>query len=373
MWIEDLPNGKYKFIERYEEPLTGKTRRVSVTHTKKTKAVQEEMLVLLHEKIKKRLNTVEVMKISFKELSDKWFNVYKQTVKASTSYNVNTRLSVILQALGEIILNKLTPAVINKFLLDSLEIEKRAYRTVAGDKSIILRILKFGSKYGYCDYAKYYATVDIPKINMSKKDDLKYLERHELQSFYDQLDDLGRYETKRLCMVQVATGMRYNELVALDYEEDIDLSKRLIHISKNYDPNNDVFTTPKTSDVRTIDIDDNTALVIRQQIEFTKLKMIKYNLERDNTLLFKGQTGRPLGIRAVNRILKQVDIPDKTISTHIFRHTFITYMVEAGQDINLIAKHVGHSSNKMINQVYAHFTETMRDDLKDMINNVKII
>ena len=30
MWIEKTPKGKYKYIERYEDPLTGKLKRVSV-------------------------------------------------------------------------------------------------------------------------------------------------------------------------------------------------------------------------------------------------------------------------------------------------------------------------------------------------------
>lgn len=31
MWMEELPNGKYKFFERYKDPYTEKLKRVSVT------------------------------------------------------------------------------------------------------------------------------------------------------------------------------------------------------------------------------------------------------------------------------------------------------------------------------------------------------
>jgi len=50
MWIENLANGKYKYCERYEDPITGRTKRVCLTHTKKTKGVQEEMVLKLQEK-----------------------------------------------------------------------------------------------------------------------------------------------------------------------------------------------------------------------------------------------------------------------------------------------------------------------------------
>jgi len=36
MWMEELPNGKYKFFERYKDPYTEKLKKVSVTMEKKT-------------------------------------------------------------------------------------------------------------------------------------------------------------------------------------------------------------------------------------------------------------------------------------------------------------------------------------------------
>ena len=31
MWIEELPNGKFKYFERYKDPLTEKWKKVSIT------------------------------------------------------------------------------------------------------------------------------------------------------------------------------------------------------------------------------------------------------------------------------------------------------------------------------------------------------
>ncbi|XJS09893.1 hypothetical protein ACF3NG_07020 [Aerococcaceae bacterium WGS1372] len=53
MWIEKLDNGKYKFVERYEDEATGKSKRVSVTMTKKTKEAQAEAFEILQSKMKK--------------------------------------------------------------------------------------------------------------------------------------------------------------------------------------------------------------------------------------------------------------------------------------------------------------------------------
>ena len=37
MWIENLPDGRFKFRERYKDPLTGKSFKVSVTVAKNTR------------------------------------------------------------------------------------------------------------------------------------------------------------------------------------------------------------------------------------------------------------------------------------------------------------------------------------------------
>ncbi len=34
MWVEELSNGKFKFVERYTDYMTGKVKRVSVTMDK---------------------------------------------------------------------------------------------------------------------------------------------------------------------------------------------------------------------------------------------------------------------------------------------------------------------------------------------------
>ena len=374
MWVEKQNNGNYKFRESYVDPLTGRKKTVSANNTKNTKKVREEMLLVLQEKIDEAIsNNLNNKKITFEQLSEMWFGVYKETVKASTSKNVSSRIAVMNQHLGDILMDQMTPAIINSYLLLRIKEANNKYRTVSGDKSIILRIMSFGFKYGHAKHAPYAELVEIPKINMSTKDHAKYLEKHELKLVFDQLEEFGLHEIKRLCQLQVSTGMRYNELVSLDYSEDIDFKTNRISINKTYDHHNGIFTTPKSGNTRIININAETAAILKKQIEHSRLKMIKHNLDRDNHTLFVQRNGKPLHLRVTNRNLKRVDIPGKTVTTHIFRHTFITTMVENRIEKELIAKHVGHSSIKMIDEVYSHFTESMAEDLEDVINSVKII
>ena len=65
MWIEDLPNEKYKYFERYRDPLTEKWKKVSVTLDKKTPRAQKAANTELLKKIKTLLAKKEGSDITF--------------------------------------------------------------------------------------------------------------------------------------------------------------------------------------------------------------------------------------------------------------------------------------------------------------------
>ena len=255
---------------------------------------------------------------------------------------------------------------INSYL--AKEVKTKTYRTVANYKSLITQVLEFASDNQLIEMLPYQQMIKVPKINMKKqKQEWKYLEREELKQVYKFLSDHKRFEYLNMAKIQVATGMRFNEMMALDYVEDIDYKEQTITISKNYDVLNNLITTTKTDNTRIITVPSEVLEVIRQQIAITQRKVIKHNFDRNNHFLFINRNGKPVNIRDANRVYGKIPIEDKKISTHIFRHTFITLMAESGVDKNLIAKHVGHSSTKMIDQVYSHFTDTMDKKLRNFI------
>lgn len=86
MWIEKTPKGKYKYIERYEDPLTGKLKRVSVIKPNKTRQTQKEASYILNNKIATKIREIKSKskEIKFIDLYDEWFNRYKKQVAEST-------------------------------------------------------------------------------------------------------------------------------------------------------------------------------------------------------------------------------------------------------------------------------------------------
>lgn len=56
MWSEKLPNGKFRFAERYTDPLTGKQKKVSITLDKDTAVTRKRAQVVLNDKIDAKID-----------------------------------------------------------------------------------------------------------------------------------------------------------------------------------------------------------------------------------------------------------------------------------------------------------------------------
>ena len=371
MWIEEQKNGKFKYIERYEDPLTGKLKKVSLTHTKHNKRVEKEMIIRLQEKIDKRTANPSTA-ITFRELSNEWGKMYFPTVKPSTQTRSKTHLRALNEAFGNYTIDKLKAAHFNAFYLENLRNGRFKYNTVAQMNSVVKRILKYAYKFKGYDLSHISRLLDIPKMNQTKKNELKYLERDELVQILDYFSANQMEEYRRLAYLQAHTGMRYSEMASLRFE-DIDFNAHTITVKRSYDFDNKVFTTPKTGNERTVFTNDDINYVLKEQIQYAQIKTLQYNHDRTNTLLFKTKYGNPISTLSFNNRLKQVGIRDKNVTTHYFRHTFITMAIENKMDRDLIARQVGHADTNMIEKVYSHFTQSMEKQQKEAMLDFKII
>lgn len=371
MWIEELDNGKFKYVERYTDPLTGKQKKVSITHTKKNNRVEKEMFLMLQSKIDTKLKKSS-KDINFRTLTEKWLTVYEKQVRSSTFNSRVSYMLVINRDIGDILLDKLKVAHINTAILNLLN-AGYSYDTVRGMVGSIRNIIRFGLKYGQLSDRELLNGIEIPKINVTEKDEFKYLERNELKKVVDQLEEKGYGELARMCLIQTYTGMRYGEMIGLDYTKHINFKEKSILIERTWYHRKKIFQPTKDGKPRTIYFNDETAILLKEQIQYTKLKVMQHSLNKTQRHLFVNYHSEPFTNSYTNELLgKYVDIPNKHVTTHIFRHTFITLMIEQGTELALIAKHVGHADTNMIQKVYAHFTEKMDTDLQNAINDFSI-
>ena len=120
MWIENLPDGRFKFRERYKDPLTGKSFKVSVTVAKNTTHTRKEAQIKLDKKITEILKSIQYGKIKhgihLKELKDEWLPTYKLEVRANTYSNAESRLRRVMRDIKpDTLIEKITPNYLTNY------------------------------------------------------------------------------------------------------------------------------------------------------------------------------------------------------------------------------------------------------------------
>lgn len=367
MWIEELKNGKYKYVERYEDPLTGKMHKVSLTSTKHNARVEKEMTKRLLKKIEQKKSRNVIEDITFNKLADEWLSLYQQRVKPSTYVTTKNTLNAILAEFSDFKLKKIRPAHINQFLLERYD-EGIGATTLSIYRSLFERLFKHAVMYDYLKDNPIRDKIHLPVQSKSQKPEFKYLERDELKGLIDFLNDDGYEEYARFTLLMANLGTRFGELASVRFE-DIDFEENKINIDRTFSRVTYDYQTPKTG-TRQIYFHDDMKPVLRQQIKYAKMKLLRQGHDKNNTLLFKNNRNTPIVVEKYNRELKQFK---DGLTSHWLRHTYISLMVEQGVNTRIIAEQVGHADTTMIDQIYSHFTQTMKQQQKEMQKQFKVL
>ena len=379
MWMEKLPNGKYKFFERYKDPYTEKLKKVSVTMEKKTPQARNQAAILLQEKIKQKLGEKQhfVSDITFEKLYEEFEENWKHGVKNSTVYaSKNVKKEILKQIEGDYLVRNIDRRLLQK-VIDQLLQDGRSHNYVSKIKFKLNQIMKFAIRMNYIDTNEMLFVETPRKVITSdelRKKNTKYLDQKEFKLFIQNLKDEALCDYRitkyiRIAKVLFLTGMRYGELAALNYKEDIDFSKKTIHIKHTYDFRQKERTTPKTvkSD-RVITAPQKVLDIIKEQIIENATNGF------DTDFIFINTLGEPITnvrvIAALKRHGQKIGI-DKNITTHMFRHSHISLLAELGIPLTAIMDRVGHSDSKTTLEIYSHVTQKMVSDISSKLDKIK--
>lgn len=374
MWMEELPTGKYKFFERYKDPYTEKLKKVSVTMEKKTPQARNQAALLLQEKIKQKLNKKQVESITFEEIYKLFYKSWSQTVKESTKHNCKS----IDKKMKEVIPSDTLLANLDRrFLQESIEkvIESNGHIAAKKVRHRLRGIFKYAVQYSYIENNEVdYTTIpQRPKtLEELEKKRNNFLTMDEIKALVNVLN--GReYHQKYADMVLVLslTGMRYGELTALQLK-NIDFQNNKIEITGNFDSVNKIKTLPKTTNsIRTIKASKTVMEAIQRQI--ARLSERFQPLSNDDYIFCFERWNQPTTISCFIQILKKYGKEagiDKNLTSHIFRHSHISFLAESGLPIKSIMDRVGHSNAKMTLEIYSHTTQDMEDKLVDKLDSI---
>ena len=379
MWMEKLSNGKYKFFERYKDPYTEKLKKVSVTMEKKTPQARNQAAILLQEKIKQKLGEKQhfVSDITFEKLYEEFEENWKHGVKNSTVYaSKNVKKEILKQIEGDYLVRNIYRRLLQK-VIDQLLQDGRSHNYVSKIKFKLNQIMKFAVRMNYIDTNEM-LFVEMPRKVITtddlRKKNTKYLDQKEFKLFIQNLKEEALCDYRitkyiRIAKVLFLTGMRYGELAALNYKEDIDFSKKTIHIKHTYDFRQKERTTPKTikSD-RVITAPQKVLDIIKEQIIENATNGF------DTDFIFINTLGEPITnvrvIAALKRHGQKIGI-DKNITTHMFRHSHISLLAELGIPLTAIMDRVGHSDSKTTLEIYSHVTQKMVSDISSKLDKIK--
>lgn len=368
MWIEELPDGRFKYIERYEDPLTGKLKRVSAIRKNKTRQTQKETMYVLNNKIAEKLNQLknEIPEITFIDLYNEWYDRYKKQVEEGTYLPTKNMLKAVIADVGE---NTLVSRIDSRLLSDILE--KYLYEKNLSNKYVSIIKTKINLMLKYAVRKGYITVNPLDTVELNYKKEFKTAKIKDKYLKDDEYQSLINYTTNHneryglLFQWLYLTGMRPGEATAL-YKSDIDV------LASTADINGTLMTrerkisevvksdrTKTAAGMRKIDLSTKTMEIYHRLIE----------LSPNGDFLFQTSKGTPILITAINRYLKMHQSrmgisSEKNLSSHIFRHTHISKLAEIGTPVYVIQDRVGHEDSKLTQQIYLHVTEGMREKLQ---------
>lgn len=313
-----------------------------------TAKTQEEALDKMYKyklEMKKSGKTIEIKKtektiaILAQEIEDSKYRMGKTKANAYNT-NMSTLARIKKHKFANIPIEKVSKKQIEDFL--QLEREK-SNSTIKKD----FRMLKY--VYEYANYKLYLVTnffegingIEMPKSLKEDKDvvALTITEQNKLEDY------LVAHSTKHknIILLCLYTGLRIGEALALNYNEDIDLENKMLRINKTLtkDINKKTIIGPaKTKNgKRNLEINELTEDIIKEAL--------KAKIENKNQVLFCQENKKLYEDNTINsafkRICKNAGI-NKPVNTHMLRHTFATRCIEAGVDLPVLQKLMGHAN-----------------------------
>lgn len=163
------------------------------------------------------------------------------------------------------------------------------------------------------------------------------------------------------------TGCRYSESLGIQL---CDVKENYIIIDKTWDYKHGTGfkKTKNLSSMREVYVDATLINLLKQ---FSAWKAEHYGVIQGLPLVIEPRSSHNCG--TINRFFKSIqkDLGFSVIlSTHKLRHTYISYLLEQGVEMKMIADQVGHRDTLMIQRVYGHLLDERRTKERAKIANL---
>jgi len=344
------------------DPLTGKEQ---YTTRRGFKTKKEAELALARLKLEISKGTFRKQQAeTYQDIYDLWIAQYEKTVEESTFIKtIGIFRNHILPAFESYKIDKINVDVCQHHI-DEWAKKLKKFRIV---KSYASKVLDFAIKRGYIQ-SNPFSLVDMP--NKLKKASIDYEEepenfytKEQLIKFLNCMKQETNYKAYVLFHLLSYSGMRKGEALALTWN-DIDFKNNEIRINKaiSRGKENKLYVkTTKTGIARTIKMDLNTMGNLKEWKKQQRqiYLILGFNTLQPKQLVFSNERNeflQPTKTRKwLEHVLTQYQLPK--ITTHGFRHTHCSLLLEAGVGLKEVQDRLGHSDIKTTMNIYAHLSK----------------
>lgn len=201
---------------------------------------------------------------------------------------------------------------------------------------------------------------------------VKYLSEADMNKLMHQvletttLDNTANY----ILILANATGMRIGEILGLTFD-DVDIDGQVISVRQSYDYvlTHKAKATKTESSVRQVKVDKVTCSYLAEIVDDRRILCKTSDKNVDGFIFINRNTFKPISWTMVNKVLtrhcERAGVP--RITTHAFRHTHISYLLNNDVYEQYVSERVGHADTTMIRRVYVHVLDELKAKSDDKV------
>jgi site-specific recombinase XerD len=163
------------------------------------------------------------------------------------------------------------------------------------------------------------------------------------------INSISNIKHKLILKILYGCGLRVSEIINLK-REDINFKEGLMHIK-----------LAKGKKDRFVKIPESVIIELESYIRLT-----------NSYILFPSQRGGKLTTASIQAIVEQsakkANI-SKEVYPHLLRHSFATHLLEAGTDLRVIQKLLGHADIKTT-QIYTHISQQSIKNIRSPLDSI---
>lgn len=369
MWSEISQPGKVKYVERYTDPLTLRSKRVSITLSGRDTAANRKIAQAeLARKIDAASQKHEQKNVTLDALLYAYTAYQTHTVKRSTCRRNSGTLSHLTDLLGhDTIVNNMTAQYVKDTLISAGYAPGTMNEYIKRFKAMI----NWGYLNDYCDNPdlskKLRCFKDTPHREKIKD---KYLEPEELKVLLTYMEKRSLHWYYLTAFLSL-TGLRIGEAIALDVS---DIDSDYIHVTKTYDMIDGILTPPKTlTSTRDVYIQPELRSLLKEYNLWSKSNQIQSGVRTKH--LFYHASGGYVSYDSYNKYLRETSeaVLGRRITPHTLRHTHASMLMANGVDIDTISRRLGHENSTITREIYLHVMKKLVETDNEQIKNVHLL